>query len=176
MRQANRRIFLFFILAVFAACLGGCQKKATSCPFTTIAWEDTLEDITALEGEPAETYDSIYDGTTYTFPKEYGGLKGTVKYMFDDREKLVSMSWMYETDDSDDLAEVYDQLHGEATEMLGESGFQFRSEQFADLASPNDVWYLESGNVILSSVDTSEVKAVQYTFKHPDVSEEKPKD
>ena len=176
MRQANRRIFLFFILTVFAACLAGCQKKAAACPFTTITWEDTLEDITALEGEPDETYDSVYDGTTYTFSKEYNGLKGTVKYMFDDREKLVSMSWLYETDDSDDLAEVYDKPHGEAEEMLGESGFQFHSDQFADLASPNDVWYLESGNVILSTVDTSELKVLQYTFKHPDVSEERPKD
>lgn len=176
MRQARRRIFLFFILTVFTICLAGCQKKEVQCPFTSITWEDTWEDITALEGEPDETYDSVYGGTTYTFPKEYHGLKGTIKYMFDDQEKLVCLSWLHEADNSNDLAEVYSQLHDEADEMLGESGFQFNSEQFADLTSPGDVWYLDSGNVILSTVDTSELKVVQYTFKHPDVSEKKPED
>lgn len=174
MSQASRRIFLCFILTLFIASSTGCQKKAAECPFATITWEDTLEDIMALEGDPAETYDSVYDGITYTFPKEYDGLKGTIKYMFDDKEKLVCLSWLYETDDSGDLAEVYDQLHAQVEEMLGESGFQFHSEQFADLTSPNDVWYLEGGNVILSTVDTSDLKVLQYTFKHPDVSEEKP--
>lgn len=174
MRQASRRILLFFVLIVFIACSSGCQKKTAACPFTMITWDNTLEDITDLEGDSIETYDSVYDGTTYTFPKEYDGLKGTIKYMFDDREKLVCMAWLYETDDSKDLADVYDKIHGEAEDMLGESGFQFNSERFADLVSPSDVWYLESGNVILSTVDTNELKILQYTFLHPDVSEEKP--
>ena len=58
--------------------------------------------------------------------------------------------------------------------MLGESGYQLNSEKFAEAASPNDVWYMESGNVVLTMVDTGEVKALQYTFLHPDVSQEKP--
>lgn len=174
MRQASRRFFLFFILTVFTACAVGCQKKTAICPFTTITWDNSFEDITELEGDSIETYDSVYDGTTYTFPKEYDGLDGTIKYMFDDKENLVCMSWMYETNDSEDLADVYDKIHSEAEDMLGESGFEFHSEQFADLVSPSDVWYLESGNVILSTVDTNELKILQYTFLHPDVSEEKP--
>ena len=58
--------------------------------------------------------------------------------------------------------------------MLGESGFKYKSDKFADMSTPGDVWYLETGNVSLTAVDTSDVKAVQYTFLHPDVSEEKP--
>ena len=61
--------------------------------------QKTLDDIQALEGDSGESYDSVYDGTTYTYEKEYDGLKGTIKYMFDDKEKLVCLSWMYETDD-----------------------------------------------------------------------------
>lgn len=174
MKQTSRHLFLFFILTVLTACAVGCQKKTVTCPFTTITWDNTFDDITELEGDSIDTYDSVYDGTTYTFPKEYDGLDGTIKYMFDDEEKLVCMSWMYETSNSEELADVYNKIHGEAEDMLGESGFEFHSEQFADLVSPSDVWYLESGNVILSTVDTNELKILQYTFLHPDVSEEKP--
>lgn len=92
-----------------------------------------------------ETYDSVYDGTTYTFPKEFDGLNGTIKYMFDDEEKLVCMSWLYETDDSEDLADVYDKIHGEAEDMLGESGFQFHSSSLRTLFLPmmSGIWIAE---------------------------------
>lgn len=174
MKHTQRTIFILIILALFSSMALGCQKKEAKCPFTTVTWKDTLDDIKSLEGDPVETYDSIYDGTTYTFEKEYDGLKGTIKYMFDDAEKLVCLSWMYETDDSGNLKEVYDKLHKEVEDMLGESGFKFKSDKFSNMSTPGDVWYLETGNVSLTAVDTSDVKAVQYTFLHPDVSEEKP--
>ncbi len=174
MKQLHRLFPFLFVLILFTAFTTGCQKKGMECPFTTITWENTLEDITALEGSDAKTYDSIYDGITYTFPKEYKGLDGTIKYMFDEENRLVSMSWMYEAKSSDELIEVYEQIHGEAEDRLGKSDFQYNSEQFADLASPGDVWYLKTGNVILSTVDTSDAKLLQYTFLHPDVSEENP--
>lgn len=174
MKRLLRYISFFSLLAFLIVTAAGCREKKAECPFTTITWGNTLKDITGLEGECTDTYDSVYDGTTYAYPKEYGGLKGTVKYAFDDKEKLVSISWLYETDDSEDLAKVYDKLHREAEDMLGESGFQYNSDKFADLTSPGDVWYLKDGNVIITTVDTSEAKLLQYTFLHPDVSEEKP--
>ena len=42
------------------------------------------------------------------------------------------------------------------------------------MASPGDVWYLKDGNVLINTVATEEVQLLQYTFLHPDVSEEKP--
>lgn len=174
MKRTQRMISVLMILALFASMASGCQRKEVTCPFTTITWNDTLDEIRELEGEPAESYDSVYGGTTYTFGKEYDGLKGTIKYMFNDEEKLVCLSWMYETDDSGDLKDVYDKLHSKAEDMLGKSGYKFKSDKFADMSTPGDVWYLDTGNVSLAAVDTSEVKAVQYTFLHPDVSEEKP--
>ncbi len=174
MKRLLRYITYFSLLSLLTVAAAGCQEKKAECPFTTVTWGNTLEDITELEGECSDTYDSIYDGTTYAYPKEYNGLDGTVKYAFDDKEKLVSMSWLYETEDSEDLTEVYDKLHGEAEAMLGESGFQYNSDKFSDLTSPGDVWYLKDGNVIITTVDTNEAKLLQYTFLHPDVSEEKP--
>ena len=174
MKKTQRLISILMILVLIFSMTYGCRKKEAKCPFTTITWNDTLDDIQALEGDSGESYDSVYDGTTYTYETEYDGLKGTIKYMFDDKEKLVCLSWMYETDDSADLKDVYDKLHSEAEDMLGESGFKYKSDKFADMSTPGDVWYLETGNVSLTAVDTSDVKAVQYTFLHPDVSEEKP--
>ena len=51
-------------------------------------------------------------------------MEGTVKYSFDEENRLVSMAWMYEAKDSEDLAGVYDKLHGQAEDMLGKSGFK----------------------------------------------------
>ena len=173
MKKTNK-IAIPFILLIATLLVCGCQKKKVECPFTTLSWGSTLEDVVELEGECEESYDSVYGGTTYTYPKEYAGLNGTIKYMFDDGERLVCLSWLYEGNDSEDLKSTYDKIHGEAEKMLGESGYQLNSEKFAEAASPNDVWYMESGNVVLTMVDTGEVKALQYTFLHPDVSQEKP--
>ena len=103
-------------------------------------------------------------------------MEGTVKYSFDEEDRLVSMAWMYEAKDSEDLAGVYDKLHGQAEDMLGKSGFKYNSDRFADLTSPGDVWYLDTGNVILNTVDAEDVKILQYNFLHPDVSESNPQD
>ena len=94
--------------------------------------------------------------------------------MFDDKEKLVSLLCVYETPDSKDAKEVYEKIHSETEKELGESGFQYNSEKFANSGTPGDVWYLDGGNVITSMVSVSEFSVVQYQFLHPDVSSEKP--
>lgn len=175
MKHLLRYISLSFLLLFIIPVTAGCADKALECPFTTAAWDSTLEDIKSLEGEVLESYDSAYNGTTYAFSKKYNELEGTVKYGFDDKEKLVSISWLYETDDSEDLTEVYDKIHKEAEDALGESGFSYNSDKFADIAIPGDVWYRKEGNIIITAVDTEDAKLLQYTFLHPDVSEEAPK-
>lgn len=192
MKQSRKLICLLFTLVLLAASLSGCQKKVdrAECPFTTITWGNTFDDITELEGDYLETYDSAYKGTTYTYNKEYDGLDGTIKYMFDDKERLVGMAWTYTSDDADDIKSVYNKIHEESEKTLGKSGYNLNSGKNklnsklqenqealndAGLSSPlADVWYLEGGNVIMNTLITSDVKAVQYTFLHPDVSQEKP--
>lgn len=174
MKKLHRLCFAPLALAVILCLFTGCRKEAFPCPFTTITWGNTRNDIIDLEGNSEETYDSVYGGTTYTYPKEYNGFNGTVKYMFDENEKLVCISWMYQCTDSKELNDVYERLHSEAKDVLGESGFTYNTAPFADAAPKNDVWYLESGNIVFNTVDTSDVKIIQYTFLHPDVSEERP--
>lgn len=179
MKQPRKITLLLPILTLFllAASAAGCGKKEAACPFTTVTWDQTLEDIMELEGSESETYDStVYGGPVYSFPKEYHGLDGTVKYIFDGEDRLVSLAWMYEAEDSEDLKKAYDQIHSEAEDMLGKSGFKYNSDKFAELTSPGDVWYLETGNVILNSVDAADAKILQYSFLHPDVSDPNPQD
>ena len=135
MKKLHKLFTLLFALVFCILFTWGCGKKAAECPFTTITWEHTLEDIQELEGTDSEAYDSTV----------YGG-------------------------------PVYDQIHKEAEDMLGKSGFKYNSDRFSDLASPGDVWYLETGNVILNTVDAEDIKILQYSFLHPDVSEGNPQD
>ena len=175
--KLSKKIFsLSCVLLFIFLSTASCEKKITKaeCPFTTITWENSLADIKKLEGEPAETDDSGYDGLAYIYPKTYNGKDGYIYYMFDDKEKLVSLLWVYETPDSKDAKEVYEKIHSETEKELGESGFQYNSEKCANSGTPGDVWYLDGGNVITSMVSVSEFSVVQYQFLHPDVSSEKP--
>lgn len=176
--KLSKRIFTLFCAFLFLLLSTvGCEKKVkkAECPFTTITWENSLADIKELEGEPSETDDSGYGGTAYIYPKTYDGKDGYIYYMFDDKEKLVSLLWVYETSDATEAKEVYDNIHSKTEKELGESGFQYNSEKFANSGTPGDVWYLDGGNVITSMVTVSQFSVVQYQFLHPDVSSEKPK-
>lgn len=182
LRSVRRNAFRHFIY--------GVPEKETEaeCPFTTIKWGATLDDITKLEGDYLETYDSSYKGTTYTYNKKFGDLDGIIKYMFDDKDKLVGMAWTYVSEDAKDVESVYEKIHTDAEELLGESGYDFGKEELNKKLQDNeeelnasgmtstmtDVWYREEGNVTMNAVITEDVKAVQYTFLHPDVSQEDP--
>lgn len=192
MKHSRRLICLLCTLALLVTALSGCQKKVTSadCPFTEITWGSSPEDIQKAEGSSFETTDSEYKGTTYIYTKEYEGLKGRVEYAFDDKEKLLSMAWTYESDDAEDIQAVYEKLHKETVDALGDGDFatdknklntrlqnsQEKLNKSGMTAPLADVWYLKGGNVIMCAVITSDVKAFQYTFLHPDVSKEKPAD
>lgn len=151
--------------------LFGCSStsKEVLCPFTEITWESSLADIQSLEGELQNSYYSSYNGTTYVYNKEYLGLPGTVKYMFDDQEKLMSMAWLYFPESAEDLENVYANLVNQTTKMYGKSGFN------SDMSTAKgEVWYLENGNIVIGVMSTELNEAIQYQFFHPDVSNEKP--
>lgn len=157
----------FFCSIFLTACGLGQAKSAAilDCPYTSLGWESSLEDVITAEGDGFSTYDSVYGGLCYTYPKEYNGLQGTVKYMFDDKEKLVSVAWAYHTDDADALLTLYETICASVESSYGESGYHTGS-----VGNYGDVWYLESGDIILSSMSTDELMALQYSYLHPSVS------
>ena len=92
MKHLHEFITSLLFLTSIILFLTGCSSVQTknTCPFTEITWNSTPEDIRALEGELQDSYYSSFKGTTYVYNKEYLGLKGTIKYMFDDANRLRS--------------------------------------------------------------------------------------
>lgn len=162
-------VILVIPLLLFTACKADTASKEeldVVSPFTEITWEDDFEDVTNLEGDNYESYDSVYGGTTYTFPKEYLNLDGTIKYMFDGEGKLMCVAWSYGSNNLDSLTELYDEIHSDVEATYGESGYNAN-------ASTNfgDVWHLDGGNIILSVMNTNTQKALQYSYVNPVVSD-----
>ena len=160
---SKRFILLFPVL--FALVLCACRKEespaAPVSPFSDSTWEYTVEDILAYEGSSPETYDSVYGGICYTYPKTYQEHQGTIKYMFDDKERLMCIAWACSADEAQELYDFYDLIEKDVNSQTGETGSS---------SNTGCVWYRENGNIILSLMITSDLKAMQYAYLHPDVS------
>lgn len=157
-----------FSLCLLSACGGSLDKTAPAldCPFTEMDWNSTTEDILAAEGSDYAAYDSVYGGICYTYPKEFEGYPGTVKYMFNEKEELMCVAWAYNgTDDEESLYSLYDTINDSVIEIYGESGYAGNG-----VSNYGNVWYLESGDIVLTTMLTSDNKALQYAYLHPAVS------
>ena len=170
MKHTHKLISLLLLLTTLF--LGGCSSsKEVTIPFTEVTWESSLEDVQALEGELQDSYYSSYKGTTYVYEKEYLGLSGSIKYMFDDEEKLMSVAWLYLPESDEDLETVYADLVNQTNQLYGKSGFD------SDMnTAKGAVWYLEDGNILIGVMSTGINEAIQYQFFHPEVSSKKPTD
>lgn len=160
---SKRFILLFPVLFAFVLC--ACRKEespaAPVSPFSDSTWEYTVEDILAYEGSSPETYDSVYGGICYTYPKTYQEHQGTIKYMFDDKERLMCIAWACSADEAQELYDFYDLIEKDVNSQTGETGSS---------SNTGCVWYRENGNIVLSLMITSDLKAMQYAYLHPDVS------
>ena len=99
MKHSHKIIASVLLLTIAFLSLVGCSsaQAKVECPFTEITWNSTPEDIQALEGELQDSYYSSFKGTTYVYEKEYLGLPGTIKYMFDDEEYSYCCWICYQT-------------------------------------------------------------------------------
>ncbi len=160
MNSKSRKIIIA-TTALIAVVLSFIFIKPTNvkCPFTSASWSDTPEKVIELEGTEYKSYDSVYNGLTYTFPKKYVDVDGTIKYMFDDKDEIKSIAWAYSTDNIEDLDKVYDTIKTDLVSKYGESDYT------PDVNSNHgDVWYLEGTSVILSALTTDSQKVLQYSY------------
>lgn len=168
MKHTSHKILPLLILSAFALLLGGCQKTETPqniAPFSDATWEYTREDILSYEGDNYTTYDSVYGGTCYTYPKTYENYQGTIKYMLDAEDRLMCIAWAYSSDDEQELYSLYESISQSVYEANGETAYETDKP-----TNYGNVWRREEGNIILSTMITSDVKALQYAYLHPDVS------
>lgn len=166
MKHSYRKALLLFTTLLFIICTQGCKKdvQVITCPFTEITWDSSLEDIQETAGKLLETRDSVYDGKSYLYAKEYKGYDGTVYYIFDDKEALVSMAWGYAGTSTKELEDLKGKIYNELVETYGECNYD------TELGG-GSVWYTDGGNIVLFSIDTAEYKALQLNYVHPDVAE-----
>ena len=131
-------------------------------PFSEFSFDSSLEDVMAGEGEDYETYDSIYDGTTYTYDKKYLDRDGTVKYMFNQDEVLVNIAWTASCSDATEAMTLYNDALSAITEEYGEP--TKNADGFNNYAQ---VWKSPAGNIIVSAVTTSDTNMAQIAFLSP---------
>lgn len=172
--QITRAIQVAIILFVFPLLmLQGCGKEAPSttlestCAFSSLTWDATTEDMIAEEGDDYETYDSIYKGLTYTYPKDYQGHTGMIKYMYDADGRLCNMSWAYTGTSAEELQEVY---QGLCDEIAKEHGDGTTEDGVGNLCR---MWVLKNETVMANAVITDDTKVMQIAYMRADVSKQK---
>lgn len=169
--KKRKTYFLSLLTALLLLCsLTACGGKketepALDCPFTDLEWSSTVDDMLSAEGGNYSTYDSLYGGLCYTYPKNYEGHNGTVKYMFNEENKLMSVAWAYSAEDEDEIASLYEAVSASVSAANGESGYDA-----GGVGNYGGVWYRENGDIIITTMITSENKALQYAYLHPLVS------
>lgn len=129
------------------------------CPFTEVPWNNTMEKMLDIEGKNYKTYNSIYDGLTYSYPKKYLGLDGTIKYMYNDTNEIQCMAWAYNADNITDLESIYTNIEFDLISKYGESDYQPDQK-----SNKGHVWYLDEYNIILSAMTTETQKVIQYSY------------
>lgn len=156
-----------FILTLSLA-LSACKSSAKAdpvAPFSEIGWASTLDDIIAAEGDGYDTYDSTYGGLCYTWPKEYNGHEGTIKYMLDENDALMCIAWAYGAEDAESLDVLYQELYDSVSAENGDS-----TPQSQGVGNYGDVWYRDAGSILLTVMVTAENHALQYAYMNPVVS------
>ena len=83
--------------------------------------------------------------------------------MFDEKDKLACMVWLYSSESHDEVFGLYEEITKELTDEYGEGGLD---SAFASQVGGN-VWYLDGGNIILMASLVDEYKAVQFSFVSP---------
>lgn len=158
-------LMICILLAGSLAACGQTAESTPAAPFTSLGWDSTAEDIIAEEGDAFSTYDSIYGGLCYTWPREYEGHTGTVKYMFNDENRLVSVAWAYTAESADEIRTLYESINASVGEVYGESGYNANG-----VGNYGNVWHPESGDIVLSTMASTESSFLQYAYLHPLVS------
>lgn len=164
MKKNSYCIFSYVLLSLIliislCSCHTGLTQEKQIFPFTSLSFTSSYEEMVDLEGESTDTYKSVYGGTTYTYPKKYLDYDGTIKYMFNDKNQLMSVAWAYSSDIADDLYAVYDVIHSDVVEEYGDSGYNAQGD-----SNYGDVWELDEYHIVLSTMVTDSNKALQFGF------------
>ena len=176
MKHLQKLIFFLFALSLGITVLA-CKPtvKELTIPFTEMTWDNTLENIKSVEGEIVTTSPSAYNGTIYTFEKEYLGVTGNIKYSFDEENALKSVGWMYSSASIEELETLYQKVCSEAEKSYGKCGVD--TTEYPNMKNSSVIgkfWYLDDGNIQVLLVYAGDDSVFQVQYVHPDVASENP--
>lgn len=144
--------------------LMGCgNKEPIDCPYTDLGWETTEEALFEAKGDYIEAYNSTYGGQTYTYEGSYMGRDGIVKYMYDEDGVLMNVAWAYSSDDAEELNTLYKELKAELEDEYGKS-----DQQVNENTNYGDIWRMKNGDIRMSTMITSSLKAIQIAYVNPE--------
>lgn len=150
--------FLLLLIAATMLSFSACGKRdEINCPFSKAKWSWSVTEVTAAEGKPDEVIASIYGGDTFLYEKEYLGRNGTLKYMFSKDGKLASVAWAYVSDDAKDIENLESELTLYEENRIGNSSVSPENN-----TSAGNVWYLDNGDVLISTVAVNGSCGLQY--------------
>ena len=153
------------ILTMTSTCFLGCGKnEASDIPFTELGFDTTFDEMTSDLGDPLSDKE-VYLGTTYTYDSDYLELPGNVQYTFDEEGKMASISWVYTCEDGEEITGYYNDIHTQLENKLGKS-----KESTNNVTHLADIWRLDSGNIELIALVTSDYNAIMYTYLSPEHS------
>ncbi|MCR5687709.1 MAG: hypothetical protein K6G58_06775 [Lachnospiraceae bacterium] len=161
-----RNLSAFALMLLIISGLLGCSGRASDIgsPFTGLSWDSSYEDMTAAEGDGYESYDSIYHGLTYTYPKEYLGYSGIIKYMFDAEGKLCNVSWSYAGDTPEEVLTVYRSVCDDTEKVRGPGTADDGIGNFCT------TWPEETGTIMANAVITNDTRVMQIAYMSAEVS------
>lgn len=172
--KKNTILKRFLCLALLCVFVTGCGSKDAAskdpidCPFTDLGWETSPTELEKAKGECLGSYDSTYGGTTYTYETDYLDRTGTIKYMYDENDELMSVAWAYSSDDADELKKVYDDILEDTERLFGEGDYTPDED-----TNYGKAWHMDNGNITLSVMLTDSNKALQVGYINPRNEEKK---
>ncbi len=154
-------ITLTLISAMTSTLFLGCGTKEANIPFTDYNFETTYQEITDDLGTPVEEAAS-YLGTSYCYDSDYLSDASEVRYTFDEDGNMASITWLLESSDSEEITDCYNDIHSELVNTYGET-----KEATSDTTQLSDIWRLETGNITLVAVISTEYNGIMYTYLSP---------
>ena len=149
------------LISVSALLLSGCGAEKADIPFSDMTFDNNYEDVIGAHGEP-EDEEKSYLGTSYCYPSDYMREDSEIRYTFDEDDKLAGITWLYETEDGEDIVSCYNELHAALTEKYGETEAATKDE-----TQLSDIWRLPTGNITLAAVVSSDYNGIMYTYLSP---------
>ena len=149
----------------FTGLIIGCSKQSSDrIPFSELGFSVSYEDMVDKLGVPTSKTET-YLGESYGYPSDYLSMDGQVRYTFDETGNIASITWLYESVDGEEITGVYNDIHKQLENTYGKT-----EEATDNVTQLSDIWRLDSGNITLVALVSSDYNGIMYTYLTPEHS------